>query len=126
MRHILFPLLLLLFVISFCLFSALYVANTIDQTELCLDTAIGAYKAHNQDLTEHYLAMASSVWNGRQLFLGIIMEHEDVDEISSSFARLQSYAHTEDHDDFLSNCAALGTTLSHIREMEWPYLQNIL
>lgn len=125
-RHILFPLILLALVLSFCLFSAFFVTSTINKTEALLEQAINSYQSEEQTVTIQYLNMAFDLWMERQVYFGMVLKHEDADEISGEFSRLISYAKSSDEDDFLSNSAALKAALSHIREMEWPHLQNIL
>lgn len=125
-KHIIFPLMLLILVLSFCLFSATYVTATINNAEALLDQAIASYKNEELDTAIKYLNTAFDLWTERQVYFGMVLKHEDADEISSEFSRLLSYARSSDKDDFLSNSSALKASLSHIREMEWPHLQNIL
>ena len=126
MRHIILPILLLALVLSFCLFSTLYVSSTIEETNAYLTAAVEAYQKQQLEQTEQSINLASSLWSQRQFFFGMVLKHDEVDQVSGEFARLSAYAHSDDGDDFLSNCAALQATLRHIREMEWPSLQNIL
>ena len=126
MRYLILPSLLLVALLVFSVFSATFITETIDQTEAYLDQAVYHYHLQEPDKTTICLIQTTEYWRSRQLFFGMVLKHEDVDQVSGELARLLSYADTDDSDDFLSNCAALQATLEHIREMEWPYLQNIL
>jgi len=126
MRYLILPSLLLAALLVFSVFSALFITQTIDQTEAYLDQAVHHYHSRDPDKTTFCLMQTTEYWRSRQLFFGMVLKHEDVEQVSGELARLLSYADTDDSDDFLSNCAALQETLDHIREMEWPYLQNIL
>lgn len=126
MRHVIYSVLLIALLLSLCILSAVTVSGTIDQASAYLDQAVQAYGRNDPNATARYLELASEHWSKKQLLFGAVLQHDDVDQVTTEFARLLSYATSEDQDDFLSNCKALQATLLHIREMEWPHLQNIL
>ena len=65
---------------------------------------------------------------GSQLmrFFGVVLAHEELDEVNIAFAELLQYAALEDKDDFLAGSARLAATIEHIREMEVPSYHNLL
>ena len=126
MKHVVSPILLLVFLLVFCLLSACFVSETVEQTTTHMNTAIDLWKCGDNELALKYLKDAANHWDKCQKFCGIVLKHDDLDHISSEFERIHSYANTSDPDDFLSNCAAMLAVLEHVRDMEWPYLENIL
>lgn len=126
MKYILFPTLLLALVLTFCLFSALYVTHTVEQTNAYLGSAVSLYQAGDETAAAEQLKKAEAHWKDHNTYCGSVLKNEEIDHVTSEFASLRSYSRSIDSDDFLSNCAALQATLEHIGEMEWPYLQNIL
>ena len=126
MKHLILPSILLITLLVFSIFSAMFVTSTIDQTEADLVQAVFHHNLQETDKMAAFLAQTTEYWTSRQFFFGMVLKHEEVDQVSGELERLRSYAASDDSDDFLSNCAALLATLDHIREMEWPYLQNIL
>ena len=69
---------------------------------------------------------AGASWEQQQLFFGTVLRHDEIDDVTEEFTRLESYATTEDQDDFLSNCKALIARLKHVQEMEKLTLLNIM
>lgn len=126
MRHIVFPTILLVLLLTFCMLSAWSVSTTIDQVDAYLNAAVRAHEREDSGMAARYIKLASDRWEQKQVLFGIVLKHDEMDQVTTEFARLHSYASSQDRDDFLSNCRALQSTLSHIREMEWPYPQNIL
>lgn len=126
MKFILSSLLLFSLLLGLCLFSAAYVSHAVEETELLLTDAMALQQ---QDRYADAAAMthwAADRWNSHQAYFGTVLRHDEVDDVIREFSRLESYADTRDTEEYLSNCAALLATLKHIREMEWPYLYNLL
>ena len=117
---------LLLLLLLLCLLSTQQIAGTIDQTSVHLNAAISAQQAGLEDAAQDQIRAAEHIWRSKEAFFGTVLQHDEIDEVIIEFARLRSYAETEDQDDFLSNCNALLARLQHIQEMEYPLLQNIL
>ena len=126
MKYIISSILLLSFLLTFCLVSAFSVTNTIKKTEVFLQQAVQHHNTGNIEQAAANIIAASDHWEEKQNLLSTVLEHDTVDTVSEAFARLQAYSNSKDQDDFLSNCEELLTSLAHIREMEWPRFYNIL
>ena len=57
--------------------------------------------------------------------LGIILSHDEIDAITTSFAELKANLNTMDSDDYYSAAAIMMVQLNHIRDMQYPLLQNV-
>ena len=126
MKHTIFSAALLIILLLFCIYSAFYVSNATTAAEVILMRSVAYYRAGAEDAAAEHLNRAAELWRSHETMCGIVLKHEDLDEITREFSRLLSYAHTGDGEEFLSGCEALRETLRHVREMEWPLIQNIL
>lgn len=118
--------LLLLVLLGLGFWAAGYVEQTVRKTEALLNQAVNYQQAGQDSQARILLTQAADHWRSKESALEILLRHDDVETVLMEFARLQSYAATIDEDDFLSNCYGLLAVLQHIREMEWPAVQNIL
>lgn len=73
-----------------------------------------------------YANRAMELWRRHAGFYGAILQHVEIDEINGHFARLLSYAATDDRDEFLATCAELIALVDHLPDMEKAYYYNIL
>ena len=126
MRSFLISIILLTCIISFCVLSACFVSNRVTHTELLLEKALMLQNQKQSEQAARQVKTAAEYWNKSQVYFGTILQHDEVDSVGEEMARLEAYARSEDQDDFLSNCAGLLAKLHHIREMEWPFIFNIL
>lgn len=118
--------LLLSLLLGLGFWAACYVEQTVTKTETLLEQAVEYQQTGQEVQARSTLTQAADHWQDKEEALEILLRHDDVETVLVEFARLQSYAATIDEDDFLSNCYGLLAVLKHIREMEWPTIQNIL
>lgn len=126
MKFIAVSLTMLVLILVFCIFTSVRVMEAVDVTAELLE---GAVTAENQAQTDRALAFvrsATETWKHHEVFFGTVLRHDEIDNVLSEFARLESYAITRDREEFLANCASLLAQLEHIREMELPTFQNIM
>ena len=64
-------------------------------------------------------------WDAHQRFLHIVVEHDELDEAESLFARTITCAKEDDAHELEANIAELITQLRHLKEMEQPRIENI-
>ncbi len=126
MKYIYISLTCFFIMLALCSYSSVQVIKAVDETTQILKTAVEADKSGNKEEALSIVKKASAAWKGHELFFGTVLRHDEVDEVVEEFARLESYASTEDQDDFRSNCRALIARLEHIQTMEKPTLQNIM
>lgn len=126
MRSLLTSLILLTSLVSFCVFSACFVSNRVAHTELLLEKAQQLQQQQQSTQAARQVRIAAEYWKDSQAYFGTVLQHDEVDSIGEEMARLESYATSKDQDDFFSNCAGLLEKLRHIREMEWPFVFNVL
>lgn len=115
-----------LIMLLLCVYSASCVIKAVDETSQILEKAVQTENAGDDEQTLEMIKKAGATWEQQQLFFGTVLRHDEIDNVTEEFARLESYASTEDQDDFLSNCKALIARLKHVQEMEKLTLQNIM
>lgn len=69
---------------------------------------------------------AQSGWKAHRGFFGIMLRHDEADEVNAAFQALSRYAQVESKEEFLPNCAELMERVTHLAEMERPSYFNIL
>ena len=126
MKHTLFACLLLGVTLGFCIFSSVTVRA---KTQTVNDSIAASRNAASRDdfqSAADSLQAAKETWAAHERFFGVVLAHEELDEVNIAFAELLQYAALEDKDDFLAGTARLVATIEHIREMEVPSYHNLL
>lgn len=118
--------LLLVFIMAACIFSAVVVdgfaKTTIEHLESAMDRAEEKnYAAANVHCTE-----AAALWTEKSALLGSLLRHSEADRVETGLAQLVSYSETADHDEFMALCEEVIHDIRHVRDMELPLLRNIL
>lgn len=126
MRHILLSCVILLLALAFCLFSMLHVRAICEEALDVLSLAQESAEESDFESCRVYTARAMRHWQRYERYFGLALTHEAVDDILERFAALLQYAKLEDRDDYLAGVAELQLSISHLREMEKPTLENIL
>ena len=126
MKYIFVSLGLSLLMTALCLYSSFCITQAVQETTYLLEAAVEAEKAGNKEDAVRIVHEAAQSWKSHEIFFGTVLRHDEIDSVIEEFARLESYASTQDQDDFLSNCHALIARLEHIKEMERPTFQNIM
>lgn len=126
MKHVCLGLSILALILALCLFTAHYTSDTVQRTSALLEEAVEARRAGDEAEALRLVRAASAHWKDHEAYFGTVLRHDEIDDVIGEFARLESYARSQDQDDFYSNCAALLSELEHIEQMEWPFFHNIL
>ena len=126
MRHVLLSCVILLLALSFCLFSMLHIRAICKEALDVLALAQKSAEESDFEACRVYTARAMRHWQRYERYFGLVLAHEEVDDVLGRFAALTQYAQLEDRDDFLAGVAELRFSISHLREMELPALENIL
>ncbi|CDB87554.1 putative uncharacterized protein [Firmicutes bacterium CAG:170] len=126
MKHLLIALLTLALTLAFCVFACAQVRSEALTTLNTLRLA--QIQAERQD----YAAAADAVlsagesWKAQERFFDIVLQHSEVDDVTTGFSSLYQYALLEDGDDFAASCAEMISKIQHIRQMQLPTFANIL
>lgn len=125
MKGFLFPCAVLAVILGACLASGGYIGTLCDgwiEDLHAIEPQIGP------NAETDVSAAVKSVyddWDAQQRFLHIVVEHDELDEAESLFARTISCAKEDDAHELEANIAELITQLRHLKEMEQPRIENI-
>ena len=126
MKHTLFACLLLGVTLSFCIFSSVTVRAETQTVNDAIASSRNAASRNDFQSAAAALQAAKETWEKHERFFGVVLAHEELDEVNIAFAELLQYAALADKDDFLAGTARLTATIEHIREMEVPSYHNLL
>lgn len=118
----------ILIIMMFTIFSALsirYVTKIVDCTCEDLLESVCLFRSGKSYASSHKLDEAERHWKDNLTVLGIILSHDEIDAITTSFAELKANLNTMDSDDYYSAAAIMMVQLNHIRDMQYPLLQNV-
>lgn len=122
MKPITISLAILSTLLIFSLLTSSHISSVVDQTSSYLEDAL---LETNRSQSVRLVSDATAYWKENQTCFGLLLRHDEIDEVICEMALLQAYAEQEDWDDFDGNCAGLLARLQHIKEMEQFSLQNI-
>ena len=126
MKHTLLAVGILLLCIAFSVCSAVCVIRGCEQTSDALRQSLRAVEADDLEAAADCLHQADACWHRLEPFFGVVLRHEEADEVLTSLAELEQYVQIGDLDDYRAVCARLITAIGHLREMELPTVSNIL
>lgn len=126
MRHVITALAILLAVVALCVFSAWYVRDGAGETLTLLQTAEMAAAAGEFHRAEAAVAAAKTRWETLEAPFGVLISHEEMDQITQCFSALLQYARTEDGDEFAAVFAQTRFLLEHLRLMQLPTVYNVM
>ena len=126
MKHILIACLVFALCLAVGLFSLFYVRASGEETVTLLERSIRQAEEEQYTAAAESLRQAKQLWEGRETVLGILLHHEEVDEILALFAQLEAFIKLEDLDDYLAACGELTARLEHVRRMELPTVENVM
>lgn len=90
-----------------------------------LEQARRSGEAGSYEQAAHWIEKASEGWEKRMGFFGIILSHDQLDKVDSSFRKAQAYARNENAGEFGPTCAELIDTLQNLSETEKPHYYNV-
>jgi hypothetical protein len=126
MKHLYIGFGILLLCLALCCVSIFVLGHTVERTTNLLQQALELgdqeYFDQAQSLTEEAMAL----WNAHRGFFGVILRHDEADEVNAAFQELQEYVQNECIEEFEPSCARLIEQIRHIADMERPLYYNVL
>jgi len=65
-------------------------------------------------------------WSKTEKWIASFVDHEEIDSIKITLAKLSQYVHRKEATDFMAESAVLKLLIKHIPGKEKPKLQNLL
>lgn len=126
MKHALLSAGVLLLCLIFSLISMQQIMDVCGRTSQLLEQTQAAIVQEDFSAAQSTLDRAEDTWKTKEGFLGVVLSHEDVDEVLAGFSELRQYIQVRDLDDCRAVCARLITSVHHLQEMERLTVSNIL
>ncbi len=87
-----------------------------------VETSIGS---SNWNQADTQLTGMINSWSGVKGYWSALIDHQEIDNIDETLARLQMFIKGKDNASALAEAAALRKFIAHIPEKEKPSLENI-
>ena len=126
MKHFYVGLGILVLCLALCTVSICILSRTAEQTTVLLEQAMELGNQRRFDEVEPLTDQAMALWSGHQGFFGIILRHDEADEVNATFEELQEYVRNSCVEKFEPTCARLIEQIRHIADMELPLYYNVL
>lgn len=113
-------------ILAFCLFSNNMLAQRLDRTTSHLERAYNYARSNEFENATDEVRQASKHWRAHADFFGIILHHDETDELNGAISKLIIYSETNTMDEFCAQCRDLILRIQHINHMQKPKFHNIL
>lgn len=112
--------------LALCIVSTAALGRQTDRAAALLDQALEAADRGDFDAAEVRTRRAMDLWERHKGFFGMILRHDEADQVTSTFRALAEYAKNHCAEEFSPTCAQLLAQIRHLSEMEAPHYYNIL
>lgn len=115
----------LLLITAFCVFGGMECSAIIDDLLALLDTAA----AEGDFIPPNAAAVSSALlerWETRYFWISMLLPHHHLDDVKERMVSLDSFARTDDYDNWLEAHCLLRQSLTHIRGLLKADADNIL
>lgn len=96
------------------------------QTENIATLLEQAMQEPNRTQAVALAVQAKNNWDNRYGLIATFIDHNELDEISTGFAEMDSWARLDDEDEFYCVCNRLANQVRHIYQAELPTYYNIM
>lgn len=117
---------LLLVLLGLCLGSAFLMKKYTTSTGALLEKAVASAQQEDFAVATAFCNQAKEEWDSHATVFGSLLSHDEADQVGIGLVRLLAFGKTEDMDEFLATGMELIQHVHHIRDMEFPYLRNVL
>lgn len=126
MKHLWIGISILAAVFAVAIISGHVIAS---QTGVCADSlsdALSAFDDGDFPTARRHVRSAQTQWKSHRGLYASFLSHEDTEDVTMTFAELESFARLEDAEDFRACLTRLQAMLEHIIDMDRPFYHNIL
>ncbi|ADG81304.1 hypothetical protein Tfer_2819 [Thermincola ferriacetica] len=112
--------------VGFSTFTYNYINNTTDDLMAHIQVMEKHLRARNWQQAEQGFSKLKSSWDRTSSNWAVFIDHQELDSINMSMARLKNYMDTREKPELLAELGELKLLLKHIPEKEALNLKNIL
>ncbi len=117
---------ILLVLLALSILSGIMISGCVDTARAELVQAVEEMDGGDFSLAVTHGTAAAKEWESHKNLLSALLSHEELDEISTGFSDLRSYAVTRTEEEYRARCLELEFRLEHIAEMDVPFYYNFL
>lgn len=116
---------LLLLLVAGAVWQTVYINRVTENTKNLLEPVVAAINENDWEKANASAEKLNIAWNKQKRIYCAIIDHEEVDLISAAATRLNSFCRTQNAEGALSEAAALGYYIEHLRQIEQVRFENI-
>ncbi|WHH58912.1 DUF4363 family protein [Petroclostridium sp. X23] len=126
MKTFKFSMILLVLIILSTIWYIHSLNNVSNQLVTEIDKLEDIIKTDNWDQAEKQLDHIQEEWDKTEKWMATLIDHEEIDSIRLTLARLSQYIHYRKTPDFMAESASLKLLIKHLPEKERISLGNLL
>lgn len=122
MKRLLTALVLALLLTGICVIGVCTIDRQYEKMDGLLEEAIDCYENGEMEKAPALAVEIEKQWVETERYLSLFVNHETVDEVGASIARLEPLALTDDVSDYLAVCKEARLRLLHMRgdeKVDW-------
>ncbi len=126
MKRFITSIILFFLTIGACLIETIFLNNTVNNFTQDINYII--QNANNKNI-DKALQLANDInikWQEQQAFISTFINHDRLEDISQSIISLKASLHQQQIEDFFVECEIAKSQLNHLKDTEFPSIQNIL
>lgn len=126
MKRFITSIILFFLTIGACLIETIFLNNTVNNFTQDINYII--QNANNKNI-DKALQLANDInikWQEQQAFISTFINHDRLEDISQSIISLKASLHQQQIEDFFVECEITKSQLNHLKDTEFPSIQNIL
>lgn len=125
MRRLTTALVLILLLGGICVTGIWTIDHNYEKITGLLDQAVDCYESGEMDKAVALAVDLEQQWVKAERYLSLFVNHDTVDEVGASIAKLEPLALSDDKADYLAACKTAHLQLLHIRANEEVNFLNI-
>lgn len=103
----------------------IFTTSTAKSVESHIETSLNYYEQHRINESLIAIRMAKETWKENRKRMEIFLIHDNVHNVTYSLTAAEQML-LEDIDDFPSECKKAIEQLNALRDIQFPYIENIL
>jgi len=113
-------------ILAFCFVSSALLGRYTGEAAARLGAALTLAGQDDFSGAARQVEAAMRDWERHKGLWGVVLQHDESDEVLTSFHALLAYARCGDDAEFAAGCAELICRVEHVAEMEKPLYYNVL
>lgn len=126
MKKFILPILILLLMVSFCVWATWRADELCNQSAQLLEQAGARCIQGDFHGAEDLVQEAKNCWDQHEGFFGVALRHTESDDVDILFPPLLETCRQQDAEEFTRRNLELIATFHHLSRAEMPYYFNIL